>query len=135
MYKDLLGQNREHVEARMRDVDARSKGTSETSYKIRKNLSIEFHFDNQNKVKQIIFLYREGISPEQAIEEIGYRFGECRQTGQKTYTIQISAGAQYIQIDSNPQRERTIVHFFGEHNDTTPEEILGNVNNRSNSIR
>ena len=116
MYKDLLEQNREDVEACMRDVDARSMGASvsQASYKIRENLSIEFYFDNQNKAKEIWLLYREAISPKRVIEEIGYEFGECRQTGQQTYTIQTSTGALRIQIDSNPQRERTIVLFFRE---------------------
>ena len=115
MYKDLLGKNREQVEARMRDVDARSAGTSqsEVSYKIRKNLLIEFNFDDQNKIERIIFLYREGISPEKAIKEIGYNSWEYEKTGQKTYTIRTSTGVQYIQIDSNPKRKRTIVSFWG----------------------
>lgn len=122
-YKDLLGQNREYAEARMRDVNARSKGKSqsEASYEIRENLLIIFHFDYQNKIRRIIFSYRERISSEQVIEEIGYDSGECERTGEMTYTIQTSAGVRYLRIDSDPQRGRTIAQLFEEHNGAIQE--------------
>ena len=109
MYKDLLGSNREHVEKRMRDVDARCVGTceSEAAYRIRKNLTIRFDFC-QNKVNRIYFIYSGGVSPKRVIEEISYQSGEYEKTCQMTYTIQSSAGAQYIRIDRNSERNRTI---------------------------
>ena len=54
MYEDLLGKNREYVEAQLHDkiADKFEEPEERIRYKNRENLSITFYFD-QNKVKKV----------------------------------------------------------------------------------
>ena len=101
MYKDLLGKNREYVEAQMRGIGAYNMivDTSKEyiSYKIRENLSIGFNFV-ENEVERDTVMYSEEVSPEKVIEEIGYEFSECQQVNERTYTIQTSTGVEKILV-------------------------------------
>jgi hypothetical protein len=82
MYQALLRKNRAYVEAQMRDIGASNRIVDtfkeHISYKIRDNFSIGFYFV-RNEVDMVIATYSEAVSPEKAIEEIGYAFSECQQ--------------------------------------------------------
>ena len=99
MYEDLLGKNREYVEAQLHDKIADKFEEPEESirYKNRENLSITFYFD-QNKVKKVHFAYSEEVSPERVIEEIGYEFSECYKVTETDYRISTCVGVRIINI-------------------------------------
>ena len=101
MYKDLLGKNREYVEAQLRNIIA-DEFKESIVYKIRKNLSIAFYFV-ENKVKQVNFIYSKEVSPKKIIEEIGYEFSECYKLTETDYRIKTCAGVKIINIYYNPR--------------------------------
>ena len=85
MYKDLLGRDREYIEAQVSDIIS-DKFEQRIVCKNRENHLITFHFI-ENEVDQITFMYPEEVSPEQVIEEIGYEFSKCFKMTETDYRI------------------------------------------------
>ena len=92
MHKDLLGQNREHVEVQLHNTIA-EKFKDRIVYTIREKFLITFYFI-QNDVNEISFMFPEKFSPEQIIEEIGYEFSKCCKITETDYRIKTPTGTR-----------------------------------------
>ena len=100
IYKDLLGKDREHVEAQVSDI---TLDTYEEKIvcKNHENRLIVFHF-SQNEVNEISFVFPHELSAEQIIEEIGYDFSQCYKATETSYRIKTPAGTLIINIYPSP---------------------------------
>ena len=100
MYKDLLGQNREYVEAQLHNTIA-EKFKDRIVYTIRKKFLVTFYFI-QNDVNEISFMFPGKFRTEQIIGEIGYEFSKCCEFTETDYRIKTPTGTHVINIYNTP---------------------------------